>query len=505
MAEREQQVTSIFHSAIAREPHERAPYLDGACGDDKELRQEVEELLRSHENAGSFTASPEYERGADLLEGEVPRTRAGQSIGPYKIVSLIGAGGMGEVYRANDARLGREVALKLLPESTTRGTESVRRFQQEARAASALNHPNILSIYDIGEHQGSPYIVSELLTGETLREKLSGVPLTTRKALDYALQAARGLAAAHEKGIVHRDLKPENLFVTKDGRVKILDFGIAKLVEQKSTGALHTEAPTLLVKTDPGMVIGTAGYMSPEQVRGTPVDHRSDIFSFGAIFYEMLSGKRAFRGESMIETLNAILKEEPPELATTNSQIAPEIARVVRRCLEKQPEERFQSASDLAFAIESLSGTQVSGSTNAVTAVTASATKGVRRTLRDQLGWIVAAILLASILALVAFYYRRAEPRAEVIRFTLPAPEKLSFGGELALSPDGRKLAFVVEGPSGKSLWVRTLDSIEARELPGTGEAALPFWSPDSRFIAFFASKQTQTDRPCKRWAAGVG
>jgi eukaryotic-like serine/threonine-protein kinase len=188
MAEREQRITSIFHSAIAREPHERAPYLDGACGNDEALRHEVEELIRSHESAGSFIESPAYERGADLLEGDRPRTRAGQSIGPYKIVSLIGAGGMGEVYRANDARLGREVALKLLPDSSATGTESVRRFQQEARAASALNHPNILSIYDVGEHDGSPYIVSELLAGETLREKLSGVPLPNRKAIDYALQ-----------------------------------------------------------------------------------------------------------------------------------------------------------------------------------------------------------------------------------------------------------------------------------------------------------------------------
>jgi serine/threonine protein kinase len=365
-SERERHITSIFHSAIAREPHERGPYLEGACAGDNALRHEVEALIKSHESAGSFIDSPAYERGAELLEGNsgarAGQKRVGQSIGPYKIISLVGAGGMGEVYRAHDARLGREVALKLLPDSLAGGTDGVRRFQQEARAASALNHPNILAIYDIGEHDGSPYIVSELLEGETLREKLNGVPLAARKALDYALQTARGLAAAHEKGIVHRDLKPENLFITKDGRVKILDFGIAKLVQRNAAGGeLHTEAPTMMVQTNPGMVVGTAGYMSPEQVRGQSVDSRSDIFSFGAILYEALSGRRAFRRESQVETMNAILKEEPPELSTTNNQVAPGITRVVRRCLEKQPEERFQSASDLAFAIESLSGTQASG------------------------------------------------------------------------------------------------------------------------------------------------
>jgi serine/threonine protein kinase/Tol biopolymer transport system component len=498
MAERAQQITRIFHSAIAREPPERAPYLDGACGDDEALRHEVEALVKSHESAGSFIDSPAYEQGAQLLStGRAEHKRAGQSIGPYKIISLVGAGGMGEVYRAHDSRLGRDVALKLLPHSLAIGPESVRRFQQEARAASALNHPNILAIHDIGEHEGSPYIVSELLEGETLRQKLSGGPLAARKALDYALQTARGLAAAHDKGIVHRDLKPENLFVTKDGRVKILDFGIAKLVQRNAMGGeLHTEAPTLMVQTDSGMVIGTAGYMSPEQVRGQIVDTRSDIFSFGAILYEALSGQRAFHGASPVETMNAILKEEPAELSSTNTQISPTVERLVRRCLEKQPQERFQSASDLAFAIESLSGTQSSGATNAV-AVATTSSPGVGRTLRDRLGWIAAAILLLSLITLAVFYFRRAaEPRADIIRFTLSAPEKSSYRGELALSPDGRRLAFVADGSSGRSLWVRALDSVEARELPGTADASLPFWSPDSRFIAFFANNKLKRIDP---------
>src|SRR2546421_2340230 len=282
-------------------------------------------------------------------------------IGQYRVISKIGEGGMGEVYRARDTKLGRDVAIKVLPAAFSADAERLRRFEQEAQAAGALNHPNILVIFHIGTHEGAPYIVSELLEGETLRERLgahaSSVPLPQRKAIDYALQTAHGLAAAHTKGIVHRDLKPENLFVTNDGRVKILDFGLAKLTGTGDGTQSQTEVPTRRVDTDPGMVMGTMGYMSPEQLKGQPADHRSDIFSFGAILYEMLSGKRAFRGDSMAETMSAILREDPPDLSETNKTVSPSLERVVRHCLEKNPEERFHSARDLAFAIESLSGT----------------------------------------------------------------------------------------------------------------------------------------------------
>lgn len=493
MAERAQQITRIFHSAIAREGAERRAFLDGACADDSELRREVEDLIKSHESAGSFIDSPAYEQGADLLSGgRAAQKRPGQSIGPYKIISLVGAGGMGEVYRAHDSRLGREVALKLLPDSLASGTDGVRRFQQEARAASALNHPNILAIYDIGEHEGSPYIVSELLEGETLREKLSGGPLAARKALDYALQTVRGLAAAHDKGIVHRDLKPENLFVTNDGRVKILDFGIAKLVPRNAMrGELHTEAPTMMVQTDAGMVIGTAGYMSPEQVRGQTVDTRSDIFSFGAILYEALSGRRAFHGASAVETMNAILKEEPAELSSTNSQISPSVERVVRRCLEKQPLERFQSASDLAFAIESLSGTQSSGATNAVESPVTSA-HGVRRTFRTQLGWIVAGLFLLAALTFAILYFRRGPDQLHSVRFAVGIPDSADAyrdveTNSMAVSPDGSLLAFIAAAKPQRRILVRPLDAMSSAPLPGTEGADSVFWSPDSRHIGFFA------------------
>src|SRR6266571_3024626 len=289
-------------------------------------------------------------------------------LGPYEILTPLGAGGMGEVYRARDTRLGRDVAVKVLPSSYADNKERLHRFQQEACAAGALNHPNILSIYDVGTHDGSPYVVSELLEGETLRQRISGAALAQRRAIDYALGIAHGLAAAHEKGIVHRDLKPENIFITKDGRVKILDFGIAKLTQADGSQS-QTDIPTRRVVTDPGVVMGTVGYMSPEQVRGQKVDHRSDIFSFGAILYEMLSGRRAFHGESAADTMSAILKEDPPDLSDTNQNISPALERLVNHCLEKNPEARFHSASDLAFALEAISGS--SGvSTQTLTAMT---------------------------------------------------------------------------------------------------------------------------------------
>ena len=284
---------------------------------------------------------------------------AGSKLGPYEILAPIGAGGMGEVYRARDERLKRDVAIKVLPASFSADPDRLRRFEQEAQAAGALNHPNITAVHDLGSHEGAPYIVTELLEGETLRAALAGGRLSQRKAIDYALQIANGLAAAHEKGIVHRDLKPENLFVLNDGRVKILDFGLAKLTQAEGAGSHATNLPTETRGTEPGVVLGTLGYMSPEQVKGKSADARSDIFSFGAILYEMLSGQRAFRGDSAAETMSAILREEPPDLSVTNQSISPGLERIVRHCIEKNPEQRFHSAHDVAFALEALSGLSV--------------------------------------------------------------------------------------------------------------------------------------------------
>jgi TolB-like protein/Flp pilus assembly protein TadD len=270
---------------------------------------------------------------------------AGTRLGPYEIRAPLGAGGMGEVYRARDERLNRDVAIKVLPSDVAQDPDRLRRFEHEAQAAGALNHPNITAVYDIGHHEGAPYIVEELLKGETLRERLEAGPLPARKATEYGFQIAQGLAAAHDEGIVHRDLKPENVFVSRDGRIKILDFGLAKLT-QPETDAVGTDSVTM---TEPGVVMGTVGYMSPEQVRGEAIDHRSDIFSFGAILYEMLSGNRAFGRQAAAETISAIMRDEPPELSASAANISPALDRIVKHCLEKDRKNRFQTAKDVAF------------------------------------------------------------------------------------------------------------------------------------------------------------
>ncbi|HEX9163185.1 MAG TPA: serine/threonine-protein kinase, partial [Thermoanaerobaculia bacterium] len=276
-------------------------------------------------------------------------------LGPYRLAGLIGEGGMGAVYRARDTRLGRDVAIKILTNVTLSDRERLVRFEQEARATGMLNHPNLLTIYDVGNADGTPYLVSELLQGENLRDRLNRGPLPPRKAAEIALLIAHGLGAAHEKGIVHRDLKPENIFLTRDGRVKILDFGIAKLT------AVGRDASFKQAATEPGMVMGTVGYMSPEQVRGEEVDPRTDIFALGTILYEMLSGQRAFKRNSAIETLGSILKDDPPDLLQVNPGIPTALDRLVRRCLEKDREQRFQSARDLAFNLETLSNFSSAG------------------------------------------------------------------------------------------------------------------------------------------------
>src|SRR5450631_1174630 len=290
---------------------------------------------------------------------------AGTKLGPYEILAPLGAGGMGEVYRARDTRLDRTVAIKILPAAFAADADRLDRFEHEARLLSTVNHPNILAIHDVGAQDGVHYLVSEFLEGQTLREKMNAGPLSQRRVIEYALEMAKGLAAAHHKGIVHRDLKPDNIFVTKDGRVKILDFGLAKQSFTAEMGSAENATMTGPTPTTPGTVMGTAGYMSPEQVRGQAVDYRSDLFSLGAILYEMISRKRAFKGDSSVETMNAILKEDPPELSESSLQVSPGLDRIVRHCLEKEPGMRFQSARDLAFDLESLSS--LSGAAKPVT------------------------------------------------------------------------------------------------------------------------------------------
>jgi serine/threonine-protein kinase len=349
-----QQIEELYHAALERAPDERAAFLAEACAGDEELRREVESLLRSDAQAGSFIEEPALDVAARLESEEPARSLTGQQLDHYQIFSLLGAGGMGEVYRAKDTRLDREVAIKVLPAHLARDSEALARFQREARAVAALSHPNILAIHDFGTDQGISYAVTELLEGETLRECLRRSPLPWRKAVEIGIGVADGLSAAHAKGIIHRDLKPENIFLTADGRVKILDFGLARVKplvpEQKIN--LASTSPLL---TRPGLVMGTVGYMSPEQVRGEVADAPSDIFLLGCVLYEMITGQRAFARTTAVEELAAILKEDPPEMADSAKRVPPELEYIVSHCLEKKPQDRFQSAQDLAFALRTIS------------------------------------------------------------------------------------------------------------------------------------------------------
>jgi eukaryotic-like serine/threonine-protein kinase len=422
---------------------------------------------------------------------------AGTKLGRYEIRSLIGAGGMGEVYRARDEKLNRDVAIKIVPAVFSDFDDRLLRFEQEAQAAGSLNHPNILAVYDVGTHDGEPYVVAELLEGETLRDLLAHGTLTPRKTIDYATALANGLAAAHDKGIIHRDLKPENIFITESEQVKILDFGLAKLAELPGDEVGDVDTPTRKLITNPGTLMGTIGYMSPEQVRSKPVDHRSDIFAFGVVLYEMVSGRRAFQGDSPVETLSAILKEDPPELAETNKKINPGLERIVRRCLEKRPERRFQSTSDLCFAIESLTSLSSLSSTTAISRADAGLLSAEIQSPARRGNWLgsrlvavcVAGLLLVISLALVIRYLYHQSPAAPAImRFSIPPPEKLNIEESSALSPDGKSLAFAASDASGKTLlWVRALDNLSPRSIAGTEGARFPFWSPDSKSIGFFA------------------
>jgi Tol biopolymer transport system component len=378
----------------------------------------------------------------------------GTKLGPYEIVSLLGAGGMGEVYRARDSRLKREVAIKVLPQALSLDADRLRRFEQEALATAALNHPNILAVFDIGSNQGAPYVVSELLEGETLRERLRGGSIAVRKALDYAMQIAHGLAAAHEKGIVHRDLKPENLFLTKDGRLKILDFGLAKLT-QTEPGS-NTSMPTVTHGTEAGVVLGTAGYMSPEQVRGQALDTRSDIFSFGAILYEMLSGKRAFHGDTPADTMSSILKEDPPDLTETNRNVSPALERIVQHCLEKNPEARFHSARDIAFDLDQLSG---------ISSTTAKATPvGMVWPRRRLLAGLASGLGLALAMLGFGWWLGRAGGRAPLVDYQ-QITFRTGYIGNARFTPDG-SMVYSASWEGGQSqLYMSRTDDPGAREL----------------------------------------
>jgi serine/threonine protein kinase/dipeptidyl aminopeptidase/acylaminoacyl peptidase len=406
---------------------------------------------------------------------------AGTRLGPYEILAPLGAGGMGEVYRARDTRLHREVAVKVLPERTAEDPDALARFDREARAVAALSHPNILAIHDFGREGNVAYAVSELLDGETLRDALASGPLSPRKSAEYAVQIALGLAAAHEKGIVHRDLKPDNIFITRDERVKILDFGLAKPGAAPS-GPEETQSPTVSGYTEPGKVMGTVGYMSPEQVRGVPIDGRSDIFSFGSVLYEMVSGRRAFQRETAAETMTAILKEDPD--TSVGGSASSLFAAVISHCLEKKPEKRFQSARDLAFALETSS---------APTGVSGTAPAAVTPRPGDLGKWLG---LSAAILgAAAAGYFLR--PRGAPVDLADPSNMTIStlttdpgYEGEPTFSPDGKTIAYVADRDGNFEIYLQQIAGGPAINLTRDPSADIqPAFSPDGREIAFVSSR----------------
>ena len=461
-------VKEVFGATFERPEAEWTAFLDSACDGDAQLRGEVERLLAEsdatsmHSPAGGFLNAAAELAPGDTVMALQPSTR----LGPYEIIAAIGAGGMGEVYRARDSRLKREVAIKVLPVSFACDPDRIARFEREARAASALNHPNIVSVYDIGRENNTCWIVSELVDGETLRRSIDHGPLPARKAAEIAVQIADGLAAAHAAGIVHRDLKPGNIMFTRSGRVKILDFGLAKREH------LATDSNTREL-TNEGTVLGTAGYMSPEQVRGEDVDYRSDIFSFGVILYEMLAGKQAFNGSSSIEVMNAILKDDPPELPPS---VPPGLERIVRRCLEKDAVRRFQSAADLGFALTSVSAPQP-------------ASAAARKNLVWRTWGIVAAASVAgALVALVWFILHRPPKPSAQVKLKAPAEltqKRLTFNSSeypvqsSAISPDGKYLAY--SDPAG--IHVKLLSTSEERLIPRpAGVPASAAWVLDSWF-----------------------
>ena len=415
---------------------------------------------------------------------------AGSRLGPYEVVSFIGAGAMGVVYKARDTRLGRHVAIKVLPPAFARDPDRLARFEREARAVAAINHPNIVSVHDIGsadvvdDEKGSmhaAYLVTELLDGETLRTRLGTGPLSARKSADVAMQVARGLGAAHDRGIVHRDLKPENIVIQRDGLVKILDFGLAK---QSATAEQET-----MSGTDAGTVLGTVGYMAPEQVRGEAATPRSDLFALGAVLYELASGRKPFARATAAETMTAILRDDPPALATTPPELAPALQRIVDHAIEKEPGDRFQSARDFAFALQAF--TDIGSGTGATPP---SAAIAPRRRTRERVAWTAAAILAVAAVAAAAWPRATAAPAGAPVVFSPTLPWRDANLVSPAISPDGRRIAFIARD-RGDQIVIRNLDALQAQPLKATYGARTGgiFWSPDGRSLGFFAAGKLKT------------
>jgi serine/threonine protein kinase/Tol biopolymer transport system component len=493
--ERWQQVKAMLDAALEHSPGERAAYLDQVCTEPS-LRQEVESLLAREKRAEGFLEAPALEAVAKMLSEDQGESLIGRRMGSYQILSLLGAGGMGEVYRANDSKLGRDVAIKILPAVFVYDPERLARFQREARILASLNHPHIATIHGLEQCDGVHYLVMELVAGQTLAERIRAGRVAVEETLRICCQIAEALEAAHEKGVIHRDLKPANVKVTPEGRVKVLDFGLAKAFADDG-GQDFSNLPTLpTMGTEDGRVLGTPAYMSPEQARGKPVDKRTDIWAFGCVLYELLTARQAFPGETLSDTIAAVLDSEPNWQSlplTTPSKIRD----LLRRSLQKERDRRLRDIGDARIEIEdALAVPKDAGPTQAGVPLTDAA----QRKSRERLAWAIGAIaIVIAALALGAFAYFRNVPQdAQTIRFFVSPPEtwtltrQLGLTGAspnpLAVSPDGHRIALVATSADGRTLlWVRSLDTLNAHPLAGTEGAARPFWSPDSRLLGFFA------------------
>lgn len=430
-----QRIEQLYHSALERDPAERLGFLAQACKGDAALRQKVEELLAANDQAGDFLATPALELEAQQMAAEMPAAAAfdlqiGQELSHYRILSVIGAGGMGEVYLASDLKLGRKVALKLLPARFTTDKDRLRRFMQEAKAASALNHPNIITVFEIGQAEGAHFIATEFVAGHMLRQQLSQTPMKVSAALDVSIQVAEALAAAHAAGIIHRDIKPENLMVRPDGYVKVLDFGLAKLTEKPEDASPSAKDSQVITRvwtaTEPGMLLGTTNYMSPEQARGQVIDARTDIFALGAVLYEMVSGQQAFKGVTAVDTLVAILEREPP-LVQLLADIPAELQTIISKALRKDKEQRYQTANDLLIDLKNLRAELAFASRLERTApqkAGASAKSAAPAQPRRRRMMPVLLVLAALVLVVAVLYIIRRGAPIETINTPVAEPER---------------------------------------------------------------------------------
>jgi serine/threonine protein kinase len=486
-----EKIERLFHAASERMGEDRASYLKNACDGDEELRKEVESLLSHGKTAEGWLGGDALKEVAKEVFSEPNgRSLEGEKLGPYQVLSSIGAGGMGEVYKARDTRLNRMVAIKVLPDQFANRSELRERFEREARTIASLNHPHICTLYDVGHQDGTDYLVLEYLEGETLAERLKKGPLPLEQVLQYAIEITDALDKAHRKGITHRDLKPGNIMLTKSG-AKLLDFGLAKFQHEANAAEALSQRPTGLDSiTGKGAIVGTLQYMAPEQIEGKPVDARTDIFAFGAVVYEMATGKRAFDGQSQASLIAKTLEVDPPPMTSIQSTTPPALDHLVKRCLAKDPGERWQSAKDICEQLRWLSESREEKHDPAIAAVVAQ-----QRRAKKRLVWagVVVAALVATRLAF--FVYSRVtlpSPGVRVVRFAvaLPPAQQLSVlsGSEphaIALSPDGTQLAYVARQNGVTQIFLRALNSLESKPLPGTEEGSTPFFSPDSQWLGF--------------------